>query len=96
VRFTREEVEKIATLANLELQPAEIELFARQLDAVLAYVAEVQQVDTAGVPPTAYVATYGADRPDEIRPSLPRDEALAGAPDPAPRDGLFKVPRVLS
>jgi aspartyl-tRNA(Asn)/glutamyl-tRNA(Gln) amidotransferase subunit C len=94
--FTREDVAKIAALANLELDQSEVDLFARQLGDILNYAEEVQQVDTTGVPPTASVLTrHAADRPDEVRPSLDRDEALANAPDAAPDTGFFKVPRVI-
>jgi aspartyl-tRNA(Asn)/glutamyl-tRNA(Gln) amidotransferase subunit C len=102
--FTREQVIAVATLANLELDEHEIEMFARQLGEILAYADEVQQVDTRGIPPTASVLTrYPADRPDQLRPSLAPEEALANAPDPAPDPtpdgstsaGLFRVPRVI-
>jgi aspartyl-tRNA(Asn)/glutamyl-tRNA(Gln) amidotransferase subunit C len=93
-RFTRDEVAAVAALARLELDHSELEVFARQLGEVLAYAAEVQQIDTTGVAPTASVVTrHEADRADEVRPSLDRDEALANAPD---ADALlFKVPRVI-
>src|SRR5712691_8206793 len=75
--LTHEEVAKIAALANLELNAEEIDLFARQLGDILAYADEVQQIDTTGVPPTASVVPrHAVDRPDEVRPSLDRDEAL--------------------
>jgi aspartyl-tRNA(Asn)/glutamyl-tRNA(Gln) amidotransferase subunit C len=94
--FTRAQVEAIAALAHLELDEAEIDLFARQLGDILAAADEVQGVDTTGVPPTASVVTrHAADRADEVRPCLDRDEALANAPDPAHDAGLFKVPRVI-
>ena len=94
--FTRAQVEAIAALAHLELDEAEIDLFARQLGDILAAADEVQAVDTTGVPPTASVVTrHAADRADEVRPCLDRDEALANAPDPALDAGLFKVPRVI-
>jgi aspartyl-tRNA(Asn)/glutamyl-tRNA(Gln) amidotransferase subunit C len=94
--FTRSEVEAIAALARLELDQHEIELFGRQLGDILAYAKQVQQIDTSGVPPTASVATQpAADRPDEVRLSLERGEALANAPDPAAAAGLFRVPRVI-
>ena len=100
--FSRAEVEAVAALANLELDEAEIEMFARQLADILAYADEVQQVYTRGIPPTASVlARRPADRPDQVRPSLDPEEALANAPDPAywpdstPTAGFFKVPRVL-
>lgn len=94
--FNPAEIEAVAALAQLELEPSEVDLFARQLGDILAYAEEVQAVDTTGVPPTAYgLSQHAADRPDEVRPSLPRDEALANAPDPAPDAGLFRVPRVI-
>ena len=94
--FTREDVAKIASLANLELDRSELDLFARQLGDILTYAEEVQQVDTTGVPPTAtMLPRHAADRPDEVAPSLARDEALANAPDAALEAGFFKVPRVI-
>jgi aspartyl-tRNA(Asn)/glutamyl-tRNA(Gln) amidotransferase subunit C len=95
-RFTREEVAAIAALAHLELDGSELDLFARQLGDVLAYAAELQQIDTAGVAPTASVVTrHASDRADEVRPSLDRAAALANAPDRSIDAGLFRVPRVI-
>src|SRR5881227_4293669 len=94
--FTREQVAAVAALANLRLEVSELDLFARHLGDILAYAAEVQQIDTTGVPPTATVVTrHAADRDDEVRPSLDRDDALANAPDAALDAGLFRVPRVI-
>jgi aspartyl-tRNA(Asn)/glutamyl-tRNA(Gln) amidotransferase subunit C len=94
--FSRDEVVRIAALASLELDPSEIELFARQLGDILAYATEVQQIDTAGVPPTtAIVMRHSADRTDHVQPSLDREAALAAAPDAARDAGLFRVPRVI-
>jgi len=94
--FTRDQIANLAALANLELDASETDLFTRQLGDILAYAEVVQQIDTTGVPPTAsVVARHAADRPDEILPSLDRDEALAGAPDAALDAGFFRVPRVI-
>ncbi len=94
--FTRDQIAAIASLAHLELDAAEIDLFTRQLGDILAYADAVQQIDTAGVPPTAsLLARQASDRPDEVRPSLDREEALAAAPDATLDAGLFKVPRVI-
>jgi len=96
VEFTAGQVEAVARLAQLDLSPAEVELFARQLGEFLGYANEVLAVDTTGVEPTAHVVTLQvADRPDEVRPSLDRDAALANAPDPALGAGLFRVPRII-
>jgi aspartyl-tRNA(Asn)/glutamyl-tRNA(Gln) amidotransferase subunit C len=93
--LTRDDVARIAALAHLELDPSELDLFARQLGEILAYAEQVQQVDTSGIPPTSAVVTrHTADRADEVRPSLSVEQALANAPEPALDAGLFKVPRV--
>ena len=94
--FTTAQVEAIARLAQLDLTPADVVLFARQLGEFLGYARDVLAVDTTGVEPTAYVVTGGSsERPDEVRASLDRDAVLANAPDGAPDVGLFKVPRVI-
>jgi aspartyl-tRNA(Asn)/glutamyl-tRNA(Gln) amidotransferase subunit C len=97
--FTKDQVQAVAALANLELDAAEIELFARQLGDVLTHAEELKQIDTTGVSPTAYgVAQDSVDRPDEVRPSLPIADVLANAPDATqvPRGGgFFRVPRVI-
>ena len=96
------EVERIAALANLELDASELDLFARQLGDILTYVEELQSADTTGVPPTAGVVTrHTADRADVVAPSLDVDAATANAPD-AERvangegfDVYYKVPQVI-
>jgi aspartyl-tRNA(Asn)/glutamyl-tRNA(Gln) amidotransferase subunit C len=94
--FSRAQVEAVAALANLELNDAEIELFARQLGDILEYATQVQGIDTTGVPPTASVVTrHSADRVDAVAASLDRADALANAPDASGQAGLFKVPRVI-
>jgi len=94
--FSREEVQAIAALAHLSLDDAEIDLFARQLGAILAYANDVQRVDTTGVPQTASVAIENtADRGDELAPSLDRDTVLEQAPDANLDAGFFRVPRVI-
>ena len=95
-RLTRADVDRIATLARLELSDAEKDLFVHQLSQVLEYAEQIQQIDTSGVQPTSHVLSHlASDRPDEPRPGLTNAEALANAPDPSPQTGLFRVPRVL-
>src|SRR5215467_13627703 len=96
--FTRAQVEAIAALAHLELDPSEVETFARQLGDILAYADQLQQIDTSGVPPTTYsVGPHSEDRADRVTASLPIDDVLANAPESErSRDGgFFKVPRVI-
>ena len=94
--FSREDVERVARLARLELDADEKDVFARQLAGILAYAEQIQRVDTAGIEPTSHAPGIGAPmREDELRPSLPRETSLAAAPGADVPGGLFKVPRVL-
>jgi aspartyl-tRNA(Asn)/glutamyl-tRNA(Gln) amidotransferase subunit C len=96
LHFTAADVKAVAALAQLDLNPSEIALFARQLAEFLEYATDVLAIDTTDIPPTASVASrQESDRPDEVRASLDRVEALAGAPDSALDGGFFKVPRVI-
>ena len=92
--LTRADVERIATLARLELTGDEAARFAEQLTAILAYAEQVQQVDTSGVAAAA-PATAVTTRDDTPAPSLDRDIILSQAPAADRAAGLFKVPRVL-
>jgi aspartyl-tRNA(Asn)/glutamyl-tRNA(Gln) amidotransferase subunit C len=88
------DVERIASLAHLALTDDEKALYARQLTRILEYARQIADLDLRDVPPTSSIAIdLTPERPDEPRPSLGTDEALANAPDAAA--GLFRVPRVL-
>ena len=93
--LTIADVERIASLAHLELTPEEKELFTQQLADILAYAEQVQAIDTAGVAATAFVNVERSERDDLPAPSLETADALAAAPDAAPDTGLFRVPRVI-
>lgn len=94
--LSRADVARIAALAHLELTDAEADAFTRQLSDILAYAAQVQALDTSGVPPTSHVLTgVTVDRDDVETPSLDRQAAVAAAPDGDQDSGLFRVPRVI-
>ena len=94
--LTRADVERIATLARLELTADEVALFAEQLTAILAYADQVQQVDTSVVTIAPAAAPNDASmREDEPRPSVDRDVVLSQAAAADRAAGLFKVPRVI-
>ena len=62
-----------------------------ELSGILDHVERIGELDLDGVEPTSHVvALENVLRPDEPRPSLPRDRALEGAPDPS--EGSFRVP----
>ena len=95
-KITRDDVLQVAALAQLDLTDAEVDLFAAQLSRILDYAGLVQQVDTAGVTPSAEGLTPAPVwREDEPRPPLDREIDLAQAPDAATAAGLFRVPKVL-
>jgi aspartyl-tRNA(Asn)/glutamyl-tRNA(Gln) amidotransferase subunit C len=80
-----------ARRARLALCGAELEQYRRQLGVILDHAAKVQGLDTSMVTPTAHPLGFvNAFRPDEVAPSLDRDEVLAQAPEV--RDGYFVVP----
>lgn len=92
--LTREQVRHVAELAKLKLTEAEIDLFQKQLSAVLDDVARLDELDTDQIPPTAAVLPLkNVMRPDERRASWPREVMLANAPDQ--EDGFVKVKVVL-
>lgn len=92
-RITREDVRHVASLARLDLDDEELDLYTRQLAAVLDHAADVAALDLAGVPPTAHpLELANVLRADEERPSLDRDEVLDQAPDAF--EGRFRVPPV--
>jgi aspartyl-tRNA(Asn)/glutamyl-tRNA(Gln) amidotransferase subunit C len=99
---TDEDVLRVAELANLELTPEEMPRMARDLNAVLGYIAQLNELDTTGLPAMAQVsemlgaepATSGQTlRPDVIKPSVDRAALMAEAPETDGR--FFKVPKVI-
>ncbi len=94
MKITREQVEHVARLARLELTGEEKDLFTGQLDAILAYVDKLNELDTESIVPTAHaVHMENAFREDVEEPSIGVENALANAPD---RSGsFFRVPKVI-
>ena len=94
MKISREQVEQVAVLARLELASAEIDVFTGQMDAILAYVEKLNELDTKGIVPTAHaVPMENAFRPDEVRPSIGVENALGNAP--ARVEDFFRVPKVI-
>jgi aspartyl-tRNA(Asn)/glutamyl-tRNA(Gln) amidotransferase subunit C len=78
----------------LAVTESELDVFAGQLDVILGAVARVAEVAAEDIPPTSHaVPMTNVYRADEVRPSLPREAVLAGAPDV--EDDKFRVPRIL-
>ena len=93
-RITRADVAHVARLARLELSDEELATFTDQLGDILDHAADIEALDVGDIPPTAHpLPLINVLRPDEVRPSLDRDEVLAQAP--FAEDGRFRVPPVL-
>jgi len=87
----REQVLHVAKLARLRLSEAEVEKMAGELSGILEHVDRISELELDDVAPTSHVVDLeNVLRPDEPRPSWPRDDVLEQAPDPA--DGAFRVP----
>ncbi len=88
------DIAHVARLARLDLDEQALATYRAQLGVILDHAARVQSVDVEGVEPTAHPLGFtNAFRPDEVRPSLDRDEVLAAAPEA--RDGYFVAPPAL-
>ena len=95
MQITKQDVEKVAKLARLEVTAAEKEAFAKQLSQILTHVEKLNQYDTKGIEPTATVmGQVNIFREDVVRPSLPTDKALANAPE-SETHGCFVVPKII-
>jgi aspartyl-tRNA(Asn)/glutamyl-tRNA(Gln) amidotransferase subunit C len=96
--ISQSDVEKVAQLAHLELGEEELKTLGPQMAEIIAYVEQLNELDTTDVEPAiGSLTTEGesteTSRPDEIFGSLGQKIALAEAPDPA--EGHFRVPKVL-
>lgn len=98
-RVTVDDVHRVAELANLELESGETAHMVQDLNAILDYIAELNELDTAGVAPLAQVSELeGAGgaaslRSDALVPSLSRSNVMPQAPDGD--QAFFKVPKVI-
>jgi len=88
------DIEKVARLARLELSEDEKETFGSQMEQILAYMEQLNRIDTTGVEPTSHaIPISNVFRDDDVKPSLPQEEVLGIAPEQG--DGHFKVPRII-
>src|SRR6185295_19474317 len=96
--ITEADVEKVAQLAHMEITPDELKVFAPQMAEVVAYVEQLNSVDTSNIEPSLGGLTPEGEatdsaRDDVVTGSLGQKTALAEAPDPAM--GFFRVPKIL-
>ena len=87
----RDQVLHVARLARLSLTTEEVDRMSGELSGILSHIEKIGELELEGVPPTSHVVEVtNALRPDEPRPSWPREEILEAAP--SVRDNGFEVP----
>ncbi|MGP3561924.1 Asp-tRNA(Asn)/Glu-tRNA(Gln) amidotransferase subunit GatC [Geobacillus sp. BK01] len=93
-RISIDQVKHVADLARLAITDEEAEMFTKQLDAIITFAEQLNELDTENVPPTSHVLDMkNVMREDVPEPGLPREEVLKNAPDQ--QDGQFRVPAIL-
>ena len=94
MQISKQEVERVAKLARLEIAEDEKDAFSKQLSSILSYIEELKSWDTTGVEPTATVLDQtNVLREDRAQASLPVEQALLNAPDSD--GGFFRVPKII-
>jgi len=93
-KIDKQQVQKVAKLARLQLSEQEKEQFTAQLSKIIKYIEKMNELDTESVSPLAHcLDVYNNFRPDEPAASLGTDKTLANAPQ---RDeDFFKVPKII-
>ena len=95
MQISEDQIRQVARLARLEVGDDEAAMLTGQLGDILRYVEKMNELDPAGVEPVSHaLAVVNAFREDEVAPSLPREEALANAPEA--NGEAFVVPKVIN
>jgi aspartyl-tRNA(Asn)/glutamyl-tRNA(Gln) amidotransferase subunit C len=99
MQFSKEDVRKVAKLANLELTEAEVERMAHDMGEVLTHMEQLSTLDTTNVAPMAQVL-FEAPATASLREDAVRERTLLGTEDALRNSALsgnghFKVPRVI-
>ena len=94
MKLSTQDVEYVAKLARLEVAETEKEKFTTQLNDILLYIDQLNELETTGVKPMTHaIAVTNAFREDKVMESLGTAAALANAPDA--RGEFFRVPKVI-
>ena len=93
-RISNDQVKHVANLARLAITEEEAEKFTKQLDAIITFAEQLNELDTSNVEPTYHVLKMNnVFREDMKQEGLPREEVLKNAPDH--QDGQIKVPPIM-
>lgn len=91
---TKKDVEHIAKLANLEFNDVEKEKLTHEMNEILQHMEKLNELNTSNVEPLSQVVEQqNVFRNDEVKPSIPTEEALKNAPEKT--EEHFKVPKVI-
>ncbi len=94
MKITREDVEHVAQLARLHFGEEELESFTHQMDAILTYMDQLNELDTSQVEPTTHaMELVNVFREDVVTGSIPVEKVLTNAPRHSGQS--FQVPRVI-
>lgn len=93
-RISIEQVKHVANLARLSVSEEEAELFRKQLEAMITFAEQLNELDTENIEPTSHVLKmHNVLREDKAEAGLPQEEVLRNAPEH--QDGYFKVPSII-
>lgn len=93
-RISVDQVKHVANLARLAVTDDEAELFTKQLDAIITYAEQLDELDTTNVKPTSHVLDMkNVMREDKPVKGLPIEDVVKNAPDH--KDGYIRVPTIL-
>ncbi|WP_100406220.1 Asp-tRNA(Asn)/Glu-tRNA(Gln) amidotransferase subunit GatC [Bacillus solitudinis] len=93
-RISKDEVKHVANLARLAVTEEEVETFTKQLDAIISFAEQLNELDTEGVEPTTHVLDMkNVLREDKASEGLPLEDVLKNAPDH--EDGQIRVPSIM-
>jgi len=93
-RISEDQVKHVAHLARLAITEEEANTFTKQLDKIISFAEQLNELDTTNVEPTAHVLEIkNVMREDKSNPGLPREEVLKNAPEH--KDGQIKVPGIM-
>ncbi|WP_409304040.1 Asp-tRNA(Asn)/Glu-tRNA(Gln) amidotransferase subunit GatC [Peribacillus sp. SCS-155] len=93
-RISEEQVKHVAHLARLAVTEEEVERFTQQLDQIISFAEQLNELDTEQVEPTSHVLDMkNVMREDKAKKGLPVEEVLKNAPDS--KDGQIRVPAIM-
>ncbi|HXV81939.1 MAG TPA: Asp-tRNA(Asn)/Glu-tRNA(Gln) amidotransferase subunit GatC [Candidatus Binatia bacterium] len=94
MKLTREEVQRVAVLARLQLSPEDEEGLTEQLDQILEYMEKLNQLDTSGTEPFSHGGNVATPLREDIVTNQPNPEGLL-ANAPARVNDFFQVPKII-